>query len=102
MISKELEATLNMAFDEARKQRHEFITVEHLLLALLDNASAAEVMSACAVNLDELYVTLTAFVHDNTPQTAGSDELNTQPTLGFRRVIDRAQEIGRASCRERV
>ena len=90
MISKELEATLNMAFDEARKQRHEFITVEHLLLALLDNASAAEVMSACAVNLDELYVTLTAFVHDNTPQTAGSDELNTQPTLGFRRVIDRA------------
>jgi ATP-dependent Clp protease ATP-binding subunit ClpA len=79
-----------MAFVEARQQRHEFITVEHLLLALLDNPSASEVLKACSANLDDLRKSLTNFILDNTPQVAGSDEVDTQPTLGFQRVIQRA------------
>ena len=79
-----------MAFVEARQQRHEFITVEHLLLALLDNPSAAEVLRACAANIDDLRKSLSNFIKDNTPQVAGTDEVDTQPTLGFQRVIQRA------------
>jgi ATP-dependent Clp protease ATP-binding subunit ClpA len=90
MIAQELEVSLHMAFVEARQQRHEFITVEHLLLALLDNPSAAEVLRACSANLDDLRKSLTNFITDNTPQVAGSDEVDTQPTLGFQRVIQRA------------
>jgi ATP-dependent Clp protease ATP-binding subunit ClpA len=90
MIAQELEVSLHMAFVEARQQRHEFITVEHLLLALLDNPSAAEVLRACAVNLDELRKSLSSFIKDNTPQVAGTEEVDTQPTLGFQRVIQRA------------
>ena len=90
MIAQELEVSLHMAFVEARQQRHEFITVEHLLLALLDNPSAAEVLRACSANVDDLRKSLTNFIKDNTPQVAGSDEVDTQPTLGFQRVIQRA------------
>ena len=90
MIAQELEVSLHMAFVEARQQRHEFITVEHLLLALLDNPSAAEVLRACAANIDDLRKSLANFIKDNTPQVAGSDEVDTQPTLGFQRVIQRA------------
>ena len=90
MIAQELEVSLHMAFVEARKLRHEFITVEHLLLALLDNPSAAEVLRACAANLDELRSALATFIQDNTPQVSGTDEVDTQPTLGFQRVIQRA------------
>jgi ATP-dependent Clp protease ATP-binding subunit ClpA len=90
MIAQELEVSLHMAFVEARQQRHEFITVEHLLLALLDNPSAAEVLRACAANIDELRKSLTNFIKDNTPQVAGTEEVDTQPTLGFQRVIQRA------------
>ena len=90
MIAQELEVSLHMAFVEARQQRHEFITVEHLLLALLDNPSAAEVLRACAANIDDLRASLTNFIKDNTPQVAGADEVDTQPTLGFQRVIQRA------------
>jgi len=90
MIAQELEVSLHMAFVEARQQRHEFITVEHLLLALLDNPSAAEVLRACSANVDELRKSLTHFIKDNTPQVAGVDEVDTQPTLGFQRVIQRA------------
>jgi len=90
MIAQELEVSLHMAFVEARQQRHEFITVEHLLLALLDNPSAAEVLKACAANIDDLRKSLTTFIKDNTPQVAGTDEVDTQPTLGFQRVIQRA------------
>jgi ATP-dependent Clp protease ATP-binding subunit ClpA len=79
-----------MAFVEARQQRHEFITVEHLLLALLDNPSAAEVLRACSANVDDLRASLTNFIKDNTPQVAGTDDVDTQPTLGFQRVIQRA------------
>jgi ATP-dependent Clp protease ATP-binding subunit ClpA len=90
MIAQELEVSLHMAFVEARQQRHEFITVEHLLLALLDNPSAAEVLRACVANIDDLRKALTSFIADNTPQVAGVEEVDTQPTLGFQRVIQRA------------
>ena len=90
MIAQELEVSLHMAFVEARQQRHEFITVEHLLLALLDNPSAAEVLRACAANIDDLRSALTNFIKDNTPQVGGTEEVDTQPTLGFQRVIQRA------------
>ncbi len=90
MIAQELEVSLHMAFVEARQARHEFITVEHLLLALLDNPSAAEVLRACAVNIDDLRKTLTNFISDNTPTVPGASEVDTQPTLGFQRVIQRA------------
>jgi len=90
MIAQELEVSLHMAFVEARQQRHEFITVEHLLLALLDNPSAAEVLRACSANIDDLRKSLSNFIKDNTPQVAGTEEVDTQPTLGFQRVIQRA------------
>jgi ATP-dependent Clp protease ATP-binding subunit ClpA len=90
MIAQELEVSLHMAFVAARQARHEFITVEHLLLALLDNPSAAEVMRACAVNIDDIRKTLTNFISDNTPTVPGASEVDTQPTLGFQRVIQRA------------
>jgi ATP-dependent Clp protease ATP-binding subunit ClpA len=90
MIAQELEVSLHMAFVEARQQRHEFITVEHLLMALLDNPSAAEVLRACAANIDDLRKSLATFIKENTPTVGGSDEVDTQPTLGFQRVIQRA------------
>src|SRR6187431_3787919 len=90
MIAQELEVSLHMAFVEARQQRHEFITVEHLLLALLDNPSAAEVLRACSANLDDLRKSLLGFIKENTPTVGGTDEVDTQPTLGFQRVIQRA------------
>ena len=90
MIAQELEVSLHMAFVEARQQRHEFITVEHLLLALLDNPSAAEVLRACSANIDDLRKSLVQFIKENTPTVGGTDEVDTQPTLGFQRVIQRA------------
>jgi ATP-dependent Clp protease ATP-binding subunit ClpA len=90
MIAQELEVSLHMAFVEARQQRHEFITVEHLLLALLDNPSAAEVLKACAANIEDLRKSLTGFIKENTPTVGGTDDVDTQPTLGFQRVIQRA------------
>ncbi|WP_416761773.1 ATP-dependent Clp protease ATP-binding subunit ClpA [Roseateles sp. So40a] len=90
MIAQELEVSLHMAFVEARQQRHEFITVEHLLMALLDNPSAAEVLRACAANIEDLRKSLAQFIKENTPTVGGTDEVDTQPTLGFQRVIQRA------------
>ena len=89
MIAQELEVSLHMAFMEARQKRHEFITVEHLLLAMLDNPSASEVLRACAANIDELRKQLTEFINEHTPVVSG-EEVDTQPTLGFQRVIQRA------------
>ncbi|MBM3395111.1 MAG: AAA family ATPase, partial [Betaproteobacteria bacterium] len=89
MIAQELEVSLHMAFMEARQKRHEFITVEHLLLALLDNTSASEVLRACAANIEELRKQLTDFINEHTPVVTG-EEVDTQPTLGFQRVIQRA------------
>ncbi len=90
MIAQELEVSLHMAFVEARQKRHEFITVEHLLLALLDNPTAAEVLRACAANIEELRKALTDFITAHTPSVGGSEEIDTQPTLGFQRVIQRS------------
>jgi len=90
MIAQELEVSLHMAFMEARQKRHEFITVEHLLLAMLDNPSAAEVLRACAANVEDLRKKLTDFVERHTPRVPGEAEVDTQPTLGFQRVIQRA------------
>jgi ATP-dependent Clp protease ATP-binding subunit ClpA len=90
MIAQELEVSLHMAFMEARQKRHEFITVEHLLLAMLDNPSAAEVLRACAADITSLRQQLTEFIEKHTPRLPGEDEVDTQPTLGFQRVIQRA------------
>ncbi|WP_227369781.1 ATP-dependent Clp protease ATP-binding subunit ClpA [Halomonas sp. M20] len=91
MLSKELELTLNTAFTVARSKRHEFMTVEHLLLALLDNASAADVLRACGANLDKLRSDLQDFINSTTPLIPdGQEDRETQPTLGFQRVLQRA------------
>lgn len=90
MIAQELEVSLHMAFMEARQKRHEFITVEHLLLAMLDNPSAAEVLRACAADVNALRQQLTEFIDKHTPRMPGEEEVDTQPTLGFQRVIQRA------------
>jgi ATP-dependent Clp protease ATP-binding subunit ClpA len=90
MIAQELEVSLHMAFVEARQKRHEFITVEHLLLALIDNPSAAEGLRACGANIELLRKDLTQFIGQHTPTVAGEDDIDTQPTLGFQRVIQRA------------
>ena len=90
MIAHELELSLHTAFVEARHKRHEFITVEHLLLALLDNPSAQEVLKACSAKVDDLRKNLAEFIEQHTPIVAGTSEVNTQPTLGFQRVIQRA------------
>ncbi|HQS99786.1 MAG: ATP-dependent Clp protease ATP-binding subunit ClpA [Hydrogenophilales bacterium 16-64-46] len=90
MIAQELEVTLHMAFMDARQKRHEFISVEHLLLAMLDNPSAAEVLRACGANLDAMREQIVKFIDEHTPKVGGEDEVDTQPTLGFQRVIQRA------------
>ena len=89
MIAQELEVSLHMAFMEARQKRHEFITVEHLLLALLDNPSASEVLRACGADVEDLRKQLGEFITEHTPILA-TEEADTQPTLGFQRVIQRA------------
>ncbi|MEC9217920.1 MAG: ATP-dependent Clp protease ATP-binding subunit ClpA [Pseudomonadota bacterium] len=91
MLSKDLETTLNLAFKNARERRHEFLTVEHLLLALLDNEIALAVLEACDCDLAELRTELVDFVETTTPlipESEGARE--TQPTLGFQRVLQRA------------
>src|SRR5499425_806867 len=90
MIAQELEVSLHMAFVEARQKQHEFITVEHLLLAMLDNPSAAEVLKACGVDLDDLRGVLTDFINEHTPRLSPHSDGDTQPTQGFQRVIQRA------------
>jgi ATP-dependent Clp protease ATP-binding subunit ClpA len=90
MLSKELEYTLNNAFSDARDKRHEFMTVEHLLLALLENADAADVLQACGAELDILRADLEAFLEETTPILGPTDTRETQPTLGFQRVLQRA------------
>ncbi|MEQ6885115.1 ATP-dependent Clp protease ATP-binding subunit ClpA [Salicola sp. Rm-C-2C1-2] len=91
MLSKDLELTLNEAFRNARDKRHEFMTVEHLLLALLDNESAVRVLKACGADLPRLREELNDFVDSTTPLIPSNDtERETQPTLGFQRVLQRA------------
>ena len=91
MLSRELEVTLNLAFKSARDKRHEFMTVEHLLLALLDDASASSVLKACGADLSVLRQDLVEFVDSTTPTIAEAQlEQETQPTHGFQRVLQRA------------
>ena len=91
MLNKELEFTLNLAFKEAKEKRHEFMTVEHLLLSLLDNPAAGNVLHACDANIDSLRRDLIEFIDETTPKIP-LDEVDreTQPTLGFQRVLQRA------------
>ena len=90
MLSSELEFCLNEAFQRAREQRHEFMTVEHLLLALLDIPRVHEILKACNGNIPELRRQLTEFVEEQTPLLPLDDENDVQPTLGFQRVLQRA------------
>lgn len=90
MLSKELEFTLNHAFKEARNKHHEFMTVEHMLLALMDNPTAARLLRACGANEDALRSGLASFIEETTPLIPEMDERETQPTLGFQRVLQRA------------
>ena len=90
MLSKELELSLNQAFRAAYDKRHEFISVEHLLLAMLDNTAAIEVLKACGANLDALRSEVEKFLEDTTPLIAPGLKRETQPTLGFQRVLQRA------------
>jgi len=91
MLNKDLEITLNSAFREARSRRHEFMTVEHLLLALLDNPSAIDALSSCGTDLQSLKIALSDFIDETTPLIPElEEERETQPTLGFQRVLQRA------------
>ncbi|MCB5160810.1 ATP-dependent Clp protease ATP-binding subunit ClpA [Marinomonas algarum] len=91
MLDKELEQTLNTAFKAASEKRHEFMTVEHLLLALIDNNAASSVLKACGVNLETLTLELQEFINSTTPMMPDDDdEREVQPTLGFQRVLQRA------------
>lgn len=91
MLNKELEFTLNLAFKEAKEKRHEFMTVEHLLLSLLDNPAAGNVLQACDANVDALRRDLIEFIEETTPRIPEDDlDRETQPTLGFQRVLQRA------------
>lgn len=91
MLSKDLEYTLNAAFNDAREKRHEFMTVEHLLLALLDNSAAISVLRSLGADIDRMRANLNYYIEDHVPRIpAGSSERETQPTLGFKRVLQRA------------
>jgi ATP-dependent Clp protease ATP-binding subunit ClpA len=103
MLSKDLEVTLNAAFKDARAKRHEFMTVEHLLLALLDNAAAIQVLRAVGCDMDKLRADLVEFIDTTTPLIpAGDAERETQPTLGFQRVLQRAVFHVQSSGRKEV
>lgn len=102
MIAQELEVSLHMAFMDARQKRHELISVEHLLLAMLDNPSAAEILKACGSNIETLRNDLIQYIDDHTPIISGEDEVDTQPTLGFQRVIQRAMLHVQSSGKKEV
>ena len=102
MIAQELEVSLHMAFMDARQKRHELITVEHLLLAMLDNPSASEVLSSCGANLDKLREEIVGHIEEHTPKVSGKEEVDTQPTLGFQRVIQRAMLHVQSSGKKEV
>ncbi|PKM45071.1 MAG: ATP-dependent Clp protease ATP-binding subunit ClpA [Gammaproteobacteria bacterium HGW-Gammaproteobacteria-1] len=90
MLTKELEFTLNQAFKAAREMRHEFMTVEHLLLALLDDPTSVAALKACGANMEQLRNDLVGFIEDTVPLLAPDSEREIQPTLGFQRVLQRA------------
>ena len=102
MIAQELEVSLHMAFMDARQNRHELITVEHLLLAMIDNPTAANVLRACGAKLDTLRNDLKQHIAEHTPIVDGEEEVDTQPTLGFQRVIQRAMLHVQSSGKKEV
>lgn len=102
MIAQELEVSLHMAFMDARQKRHELITVEHLLLAMIDNPTAAEVLRACGATLEVLRTELNQYIEEHTPTVIGQDDVDTQPTLGFQRVIQRAMLHVQSSGKKEV
>ena len=103
MLSNELEYCLNDAFQKAREERHEFITVEHLLLALLDTPAVIETLKACGADLARLRRELKEFVDDSTPRLrSDEDEVDVQPTLGFQRVLQRTVFHVQSSGRKEV
>jgi ATP-dependent Clp protease ATP-binding subunit ClpA len=102
MIAQELEVSLHMAFMDARQKRHELITVEHLLLAMIDNPTAAEVLRACGAKLDALRTELNQYIEEHTPTVTGLEDVDTQPTLGFQRVIQRAMLHVQSSGKKEV
>ncbi len=102
MLDRELEFSLNLVFKDAREKRHEFVTVEHLLLALISNPSAATVLRACGADLDRLRSELDTWLDANTPRIPPRDGRETQPTLGFQRVLQRAVFHVQSSGRKEV
>jgi ATP-dependent Clp protease ATP-binding subunit ClpA len=102
MISQELEVSLHMAFMDARQKRHELITVEHLLLAMIDNPSASEVLNACGAKIEKLRSDISGHIDEHTPIVSGNDDVDTQPTLGFQRVIQRAMLHVQSSGKKEV
>jgi ATP-dependent Clp protease ATP-binding subunit ClpA len=102
MLSTELEYCLNEAFRRARERRHEFMTVEHLLLALLDVPATIDILKACGANVTTLRKELTEFIDETTPRLAEDDEHEVQPTLGFQRVLQRAVFHVQSSGRKEV
>ncbi|MEQ1488081.1 MAG: ATP-dependent Clp protease ATP-binding subunit ClpA [Methylotenera sp.] len=102
MIAQELEVSLHMAFMDARQKRHELITVEHLLLAMIDNPTAADVLRACGATLETLRTELNQYIEEHTPTVIGQDDVDTQPTLGFQRVIQRAMLHVQSSGKKEV
>jgi len=102
MIAQELEVSLHMAFMDARQKRHELITVEHLLLAMIDNPTAAEVLRACGAKFEVLRTELNHYIEEHTPVVGGEEEVDTQPTLGFQRVIQRAMLHVQSSGKKEV
>jgi ATP-dependent Clp protease ATP-binding subunit ClpA len=102
MFSKDLELTIGQCYKEARERRHEFMTVEHLLLALLDNPSAAAVLRACSADIGKLGQDLRAIINETVPVLPSGDERDTQPTLGFQRVLQRAVYHVQSSGRKEV
>ncbi len=103
MLSRDLEVTLNLAFKDAKAKRHELMSVEHLLLALIDNAVAANVLRACGADIEKLRQELEEFVDATTPLIPSNEsERETQPTLGFQRVLQRAVFHVQSSGRKEV
>ncbi|MES9972386.1 MAG: ATP-dependent Clp protease ATP-binding subunit ClpA [Candidatus Thiodiazotropha sp.] len=90
MLNKELEFTLNQAFKNAKERHHEFMTVDHLLLALLDNPTAVAVLRACGADIENMRKNISSFVDETTPLIPDGDDREIQPTLGFQRVLQRA------------
>ena len=102
MFSKELEVTISQAYQEARSARHEFLTVEHLLLALLDNSSALSILSACGADVTGLEAELRKALRDTVPELELDDNRDTQPTIGFQRVLQRALYHVQSSGKQEV